>query len=249
MKRIILFISVFLFSASVFAHVQTMLDTAKNYYTQGDFYEAQLIYQQLVDEDYNSYELFYNLGNCYFRGEQFAQAIYYYEKALQLKPNDENTQVNLRIANSRIPDKLNVLEPVFYAKWYNSVLKNFSANAWAIWFLILVVLAFVCGIIYLFSSARSIKKLGFISAIVLLVFAFISIHFSVKQRNNTKFSNHAIVFEDLMVKSSPGEDGNNLFEIHKGLKVSVGDTLSNWSEIRLPDGKTGWALSEGLKKL
>ncbi|HQL70897.1 MAG TPA: tetratricopeptide repeat protein [Bacteroidales bacterium] len=249
MKRMVIFMLAVMASWQLYAGGLAAVDTARNHYTRGEFYEAQLIYQQLADSNYSSYELFYNLGNCYFRGEQFAQAIYYYEKALQLKPGDENAETNLRIANSRITDKMQVIQPVFYIRWYNAITLWFSSDAWAVGFVISLCLCVACAIFFLLMRKRNLKILGFMMAALFLIFSVLSLHFSIKERSLTKFSKNAIVFEDTMVKSSPSSDGNNLFEIHKGLKVSVTDTLNNWSEIRLPDGKTGWAESWVLKRL
>lgn len=249
MKRIAISLFSVIVAVNVFAGTDVLIDSARNHYTRGDFYEAQLIYQQMLDSNYSSYELYFNLGNCYFRSEQFAQAIYYYEKALQLKPADENAHANLRIAGSRITDKINVIQPVFYIRWYNAVTLWFSSDAWAVGFVIFLILSVGSAVLFLLMRRRSIKKMSFALGAVFLVITIASLHFSVKQRQLTQHSQYAIVFEDLMVKSSPSDDGNNLFEIHKGLKVTVTDTLNNWSELRLPDGKKGWAVSSGLKRL
>ncbi|HQP03486.1 MAG TPA: tetratricopeptide repeat protein [Bacteroidales bacterium] len=231
------------------ADITTSLDSAKNFYTKGDFYEAQLIYQRLADDNYSSVELYYNLGNCYFRGEQFAPAIYYYEKALQIDPRHEKALANLKIANSRIPDKINRMEPVFYIIWYNALQQMLSSNGWAYAGLGSLMITVVFAIVYLLSGKRSIKILGFSMAVIFLITTAAAIFFSIKQKQAAENPKTAIVFEDVMIKSSPSNEGNNLFEIHEGLKVSITDTLNNWSEIKLPDGKHGWATSASLKRL
>lgn len=249
MRRLMIILLLLCSIGLLYANPGHNLDSAKNMYLKGDYYEAQVIYQNLADSGYVAHELFYNLANCYFRNEQYAQAIYYYEKSLQLKPRDESALKNLDIANSRITDKISVLAPVFYVNWYRNVQQWFSSDAWAWGFVLLLGFSVASVVLYLLAARRSLKKTGFSLAAVFLILSLISLHYSVVQRDAILHSNYAIVFDDVMIKSSPSTDGNNLFEIHKGLKVSITDTLNNWTEIRLPDGKQGWAESSALKKL
>lgn len=248
MKHIFLYLLLVCASYSLIANEQKMLDSAKNLYIASEYYEAQLIYESLVEEGFISPELYYNLGNCYYKSELLAPAIFYYEKALKLSPGDEDIRHNLEIAYSKIANKVNAVPEIFYIKWFNSVRNLLSSNTWA--WICIITFSFTLFIIILLlmSKRRGIKKIGIYISTVLGLAAILSFSFAYSQKKYQMSSKHAIVFEAAMVKSSPSFDGNNLFEIQEGLKVQILDTLDNWAQIRIPDGKRGWVQSNQIKK-
>ena len=64
------------------------------------------------------------------------------------------------------------------------------------------------------------------------------------RESNTEF---AIVMTDVAnIKSAPDRSGNDLFVIHRGLKVQVLDSVNKWRKIRLADGKVGWIPEEEI---
>jgi tetratricopeptide (TPR) repeat protein len=248
MRRIFLYLILVFASYGLVANEQELLDSAKNLYIDNDYYEALLIYESLVEENYISPELYYNLGNCYYKSELLAPAIYYYEKALKLSPGDEDIKHNLKIAYSKITNQVNAVPEMFYIKWYNSVRNQFSSNTWAWISIIAFVFTLLIIILVLMSKRRSLKKIGIYLSIFLGLIAIVSFSFAYSQKKYQLSRSQAIVFEAAMVKSSPSLDGNNLFEIQEGLKVQIIDTLDNWSQIRIADGKRGWVQSGQIRK-
>lgn len=248
MKRIVLYVIVFFASWSVTANEQQLLDSAKNLYMANEYYEAQLIYESLIAEGYTSPELFYNLGNCYYKSDRLAPAILYYEKALKLSPGDEDIKHNLKIAYSKIPNQVKEVPEIFYIKWFKAVRNLFASNMWAWICCVSFGFALVLLVIVLMSKRNSIKRLGIYLSSFLIVVAVLSFAFSYSQMKYQNSRNQAIVYEPAMVKSSPSSDGNNLFEIQEGLKVQIIDTLDNWVQIRIPDGKRGWVVKEQIKR-
>ena len=78
----------------------------------------------------------------------------------------------------------------------------------------------------------------------------ISLLFTYKQHDRAISSIYAIVFDEkVSVKSAPLSSGQEVFEIHEGLKISILDEVDVWKKIKLADGKTGWIPSESLKVL
>ena len=58
-----------------------------------------------------------------------------------------------------------------------------------------------------------------------------------------------IITPTVTVKSSPSISGKNLFVVHEGLKVTITDSINNWKEIKLSDGKQGWILTSDLTEI
>jgi tetratricopeptide (TPR) repeat protein len=226
-----------------------MQDSALNYYLESDFSNALRIYEDLYSQNYSSGDLFYNLGNCYYNTGDIANAVYFFEKAIILNPTDKDIQHNLKIAKAAVKSKTEALPDVFYKRWLTSILGVFSSDNWAILASILFAMALAGTGLYFFSKKIIIRKTGFISGIVCLIFSLIFLFFANNRANKITNGNYAIIFETSLVKSSPSDDSNNLFEISEGLKVEITDTLKTWSNIRLTDGKEGWVESANLKRI
>src|ERR1051326_7059342 len=96
----IVFVLALLFSGTVAGLAQTSERFAKanQEYAAADFDAAASDYEELVRSGQDTPNLFYNLGNTYFRKKDFGRAILNYERALALEPHHPEAQANLRIA-------------------------------------------------------------------------------------------------------------------------------------------------------
>lgn len=229
--------------------INRLQDSAAIYYNNAHYSEALIFYDSIYNLNYSSADLFLNMGNCYYQIGDIPNSIYYYELSLNLDPANENTKHNLNIANTKIETKAEDLPETFYKRWFISIISVMSADAWAL----LAVFLFVFGLgmlaLYFFSFKLSLRKIGFILAIISLVFASFSVVFSTNLAKKISDNNYAIVFDKGLVKSSPNKESNNLFEVSKGLKVEIADSLNLWYNIKLSDGKQGWIEAEYLKRL
>ena len=229
--------------------INRLQDSAANYYNNAHYSEALVFYDSIYTLNYSSADLFLNMGNCYYQIGDIPNSIYYYELSLNLDPANENTNHNLNIANTKIETKAEELPVAFYKRWFISVISIMSADAWAYLSVCLFSLSLGMMAIYFFSLRLSLRKTGFIVAIISLVFASFSVVFSINLAKKISDNNNAIVFDKGLVKSSPNKESNNLFEVSKGLKVEITDSLNLWYNIKLSDGKQGWIEAENLKRL
>ena len=250
MKRIILAIFTLMFTFCLQASVapDSVLQKANYEYIEGNFEEAATLYQTLVDSGYNNPELYFNLGNAYFKQNQIPQAILNYERAYLLNSSDEDIEFNLEYARTFTVDRIEPLPVFFLLKWYRSVRQILSSNGWA-WcslFWIAVTLSFV--LIFWFALKSSTKRLSFSLGIISLVFAVVSIVFSAQEKENETIRDKAIIFQSVVtVKSSPGETGKEIFILHSGTKVQITKALGKWVEVRIADGNKGWIPSESIE--
>ena len=205
-------------------------------------------YEQLARQHGVSPDLYYNLGNAYYKLRNYPRAVLNYERCLLYDPSNGDAQQNLELARLQCVDKIEAIEPMILVTWSNAVRDSLSCDAWGTLGIVLFML-FLCGLAcYFFNTRTALRKLGFYGAILSILLCLVCIHYAGAQRDHIQQRDYAIVMTpSVIVRSSPADSGTQLFTIHEGLKVRVRSTLSGWSEIELSDGNVGWMPSSGLK--
>lgn len=250
MKKIILIGSLLLLAWGVMAAGENLTQQAETEYREGKYLEAADTYKKILAEGLESFELYYNLGNCYYKLEENTRAILNYERALLLKPGDKDTQYNLKMAQNRVVDKIEVLPEIFFIRWYKAMVSYFSADQWA-YLSVAFFILFLCMVaLFFYSSSVGMKKTGFTLGIVLLFFTVFSVIFAAKQNRLLTERDYAIVVTpSVTVKGAPDNSGTSLFVVHEGLKVRVVESLGDWVNIRLEDGNEGWVAKGDVEKI
>lgn len=229
---------------------QELIHAADSAYNHEQFNDAIAKYEEVLSQAYESAELYYNLGNAYFNINDLPAAILYYEKARVLAPRDADINFNLNIANSMIPDKIDVVPEIFYIRWWKSLRDNFNIHTWTLVSLAMFILAvFGAGFFFLSRSIR-LRKFAFWTGIILIVFSLVS--FSITYTKYQIQSKHleAIVFDPtITVKSSPNQLGKDLFVIHEGTKVFILGKMNTWCNIKIANGSTGWLPEAGIRRI
>jgi tetratricopeptide (TPR) repeat protein len=228
---------------------ESLRDSAAAWYQQNRYSEAIEAWQTILDKEGANAELYYNLGNAYFKLEETGKSILYYEKARLLSPEDDDIQHNLEIARTQIADRVEAIPDLFFVVWLNALNRWISGTAWGIISILLFLTVLGLSLWRLFRHKSRGNKLLNYTVISLLIFSSITLLLALRSDKMTKQSNAAIIMEDVLIKSSPAETGTNLFEIHEGLKVEIHDSVNNFYEIRLSDGKVGWIRAEKLEKI
>ena len=226
---------------------QNGFDRGNELYQKGNYIEAMKAYESVLKGNKQSAELYFNIGNCYYKMNKVAPAIYNYEKALVLEPNDKEVQNNLKFAH-----KLQIEEvpKVGFEKLIRDFTGAFHYNTWA-WIAVAFVFLFVLFFIgYYFSQTTVSKRVFFIGMFVLVFLLLISISSAIFERNHYKNERPAIVFAEVVsVKNEPRASGSDVFILHEGTKVYVLDTLENWKKIQLTDGTEGWIDESAIKEV
>ena len=219
-------------------------------YGKEDYKLAIDKWERLLSSGYYSPELYYNLGNAWFKEGSVPGAILYFEKALLLKPFNEDYRYNLEIAKSYTTDRFETVPEVFFVRWYKMVSLLTGSNNWALISLILFILSLVLILIYLFSSRLTLKKVSFYLGLIFVLISLVSISLSYMNNQITENRQSAIIFSPVITgKSSPGNEGKDLFVIHEGTKVRIEDQIGDWVEVRLSDGNIGWILLSDIRKV
>ena len=223
---------------------------ADSAYTRGQYQQAISDYEALLKNGASA-ELYYNLGNAYYRTENITRAVLNYERALLLSPGDRDIRFNLQLAQSKTIDKIVPESEMFFITWYHSLVNLMSVDGWARMAIFSLALVIVLFLIYLFSEPVWLRKMGFFGGMILLVIFLLSNIFAWQQKQNLLFRKGAIVTaSSVPVKSTPAKNGTDLFILHEGTKVSITDgSMKGWKEIRLADGKEGWIESNKIEMI
>ena len=246
-----LFLLFFVQACSAFLSAQTaQLKEAETAYTQEAYEKAIETYEQVLKSNGASAEVYYNLGNAYYKTNQLAAAILNYERALLQVPNDADTRFNLEMAKQRTVDKIEPLDTFFLTKWCLSVQNLASVDAWAYVAVVCFLLAIIGITFYFFSKRLLFKKAGFFLSVFFLICVVVANIFASRQEAKMMDRSGAIVFAaTVTVKSSPDDSGTDLFVLHEGTKVNIKSTLGEWSEIILEDGNQGWMPTKTIETI
>jgi Tetratricopeptide repeat/Bacterial SH3 domain len=214
---------------------------ANDAYKNADYKRATQMYEQLVQGGIEAAEVYFNLGNCYYKSGKMAAAILNYTRAQRLDPTDDDIEFNLSLAESRIVDKIDPAPQFFIIKWWRLFVGLQTASAWSaagagfVW-----LLCSVAGIFFIANSPR-LKKTMFTSGIVSLCGIALMFTFAYQQHKTTVRDESGIVFaSSVSVKSEPQEESKDLFVIHEGTRVEILSGDGVWYKVRIADGSVGW---------
>ena len=245
--KLVLILFTLHFSLFTSAVTKTEADSA---YVRGEYQQAIKDYEALLKQGASA-DLYYNLGNAYYRTENITRAVLNYERALLLSPGDGDIRFNLQIAQAKTIDKIVPESEMFFVTWYKSLINLMSVDGWARTALVSLSLVIILLLVYLFSDRLWLRKIGFFGGIVLLLLFVLSNVFAWQQKQNLLFRKGAIVMSpSVTVKSAPASNGTDLFILHEGTKVTIKDgSMKDWKEIRIADGKEGWIESKQLEEI
>ena len=236
-KTAVLFL-LLLLPVTVNAVTKSEADSA---YAQGHYQQAAKVYEQLLKQGVST-DLYYNLGNAYYRMDDMPRAVLNYERALLLSPGDGDVRFILQMARSKTIDKITPESEMFFVTWYHSLVNLTSVDGWARIALSALAMAIVLTLLYLFSSPIWLRKLGFFGALILLLFFVAANFFAFAQKQSFVNRSGAIIMAPAVtVKSTPAKQGTDLFILHEGTRVEITDgAMRQWKRIRVADGKEGW---------
>jgi len=232
------------------AQNETLFEQGNTLYNDGNYIEAIEKCQAILDSGEHSPAVYFNLGNAYYKLSNIAPSIYYYEKALQLAPDDKDILNNIAFARNMTIDVVDTIPEVGFSKLVKNITYMLSFDAWAKTSVALVILFVILFLSYYFSYTTLKKRLAFIGSSASMVLACVALAFAYHNYNLKQNDRPAIVFaKESQIKSEPNLRSTEAFKLHEGTKVQILDTVNNWKKIKLADGKTGWVVTDDIKAL
>jgi len=250
MKKLILIALLFSATMGFAQSALELFDGANDAYRNGQYQEAIDLYENIDSTEQRSADVYYNLGNSYYKLNMVAPSIYNYEKALKLDPLNEDASINLEYANKLALDAIEVLPKSVFQKFSDSVIYKLAFDTWAIIAVILSFLGALFFLLYHFSYRSGRKLLLFNSSLLCSVLLVVTVVFAFKSYDFEENTIMAIVFEKTTaIKNAPTLNSDTVFQLHEGTKVKVLDAIDNWKKIKLADGKIGWIISDYIKEI
>ena len=218
-------------------------------YTGGDYQRALEDWDDVRETGLSSKELYFNLGNAYFKTGEIGKAVLWYERAQRLDPSDKDVAYNLEYARALTQDRIDEVPEFFLEAWGRKACYSLPSNTWAALSLVFLALTLVLALLFLLGSTSGRRRLGFFAGIVTLLVALLGWDFAQWQKTEAKRQDIAIVMKPVSsVKSSPSTDGaKDLFILHEGTKVIILDNVSDFSQIEIADGRQGWIQTKDIE--
>jgi len=233
-----------------FSQSQELFDKANAAYQNGEFEASIASYEKIIENGEASAEVYYNLGNAHYKLNNVAPSIYYFEKALQLQPKDEDIKNNIEFARNMAIDDIDEVEQTGLSASFDNLISKYTASGWAIFAIVFSVMFVVLFLLYFFSRSSLQKRLFLGFASLSVIACIISVIFAFQQKAYVENNQYAIIYQEVVeVRDEPNLRGEASYELHEGTKAKVLEDFQEWSKIELSNGAQGWVNSQNIRKL
>ncbi|MDR3651945.1 MAG: tetratricopeptide repeat protein [Paludibacter sp.] len=250
MKRILLFITLILCLGQLAFAQTSAVKQANDLYAKGDYTNAAKQYEKIISTNGVAPELYFNLGNAYYKSNEIGKSILNYERALRLSPNFDDARYNLELAQLKVVDNIIPTPTFFLGRWIQNLIKLLTSNQWIFISVTIFILSLITVFLFIFGPTRVIRKISFYFGIVFLGISLLAFIFAGVRKNQISNHRNAIVMTGVIsVKSAPDKSGTDLFQLHEGTKVTIKSTLGSWTEIKLANGSIGWVEQSNIETI
>ncbi|MCD8203394.1 MAG: BatD family protein [Prevotella sp.] len=223
---------------------------ADDEYKKGNYQQAIKDYEELLKAGPCA-RTYYNLGNAYYRTDNITRAVLNYERALLLSPGDDDIRFNLQMARSKTIDKITPKSEMFFVTWYKTLVNLAGVDSWARIAIFSFAIALILLLIYLFVQKMTLRKVGFYGAMVFLIIFILSNIFAYEQKRIlTRRTGAIIMAPSAALKKTPVANSDYTAIIHEGSRVEIiDDTMKDWKQVQLADGRDGWVEVSQLERI
>lgn len=216
---------------------------------QEEYPSAVNIYEGLLGQGYKHPDLYYNLGNGYFKQGKYGLAIWAYETGLKLNPLDKDILFNLRLTETRIRDRIREPDPFILLKFYRSLKYRMHVYDGLLLGSLFLFMTAIIQIIIKYTKSSSSVTSRFVG--IFLLFSLICHGITLdKYWGLSSTTEGVVVVPECNAYSIPLErPESTVFILHEGTKGSVTQEQEDWLEIELIDGNKGWVKSNRIRKI
>ena len=224
---------------------------ANNLYNDSKYEQSIQVYLQILDSGVHSPELYFNIGNAYYRINDIANCILNYEKSLKLDSSDNEVINNLNMVKNALIDDIAVVPPSFIDKQLNKISNLLDYSSWGTAMILLSFIFLLLFLIYFFSNKPIIKRTAFTSLFFIIILISLTAWISINTYEKNHLEKYAIIFSTkIEIKADPNERSENLLTLHLGTKVRIIDNFNDvWVKIKLVNGQEGWIKNDQIKMI
>ena len=220
-----------------------------NRYFRIEKYDYALDAYSAILEQVEHPDLYFNMGNTFYRSGDVGKAVWAYEKGLQFSPRQKDLNHNLDIVNTRVQDRIEMPQGYFFIEWYSSLKNQYTLQDLIVWGGLMILLFAFAGIFKEFGILDMVfagrTQIFFLILTVVIHGLALDKYWELSDREEG-----VVVSSVVNVRSAPVDrDEKVIFRIHEGLKVDIAQSQPGWFEIILLDGKKGWIPYKSLLKL
>ncbi|MAP55777.1 tetratricopeptide repeat protein [Altibacter sp.] len=249
MKKILIIFTALL-SISGLTQNDALFEQGKELYKAEKYQDAVDAWMKILESEQHSAALYFNIANAHYKLNNIGPSVYYYEKALQLDPNDSDIKNNLAFAENARIDVIEPLPQTLFKRWYQRIAGIMTFDGWAVTATVFSTLFVLLFLGYYFSVSERRKRILFTAAIISICVALATMVLAFKTYDDAQRYRPAIIFaEETEVRSEPTMGSETAFLLHEGTKVMIRDREGEWYRISLADGKDGWIPASELKEL
>ena len=225
-------------------------NNADTEYQKGNYQQAIRDYEEILKNG-ESAEIYFNLGNAYYRTDNITKAVLNYERARLLSPGDDDINFNLQFARSKTIDKITPQSEMFFVTWYKSLVNFTSVDNWAKTGILCIVMALLLVLLYLFGPQLMLRKIGFFGGLAFFVIFLLSNLFAFQQKQALDNRTGAIIMApSVNIKKTPAKNSADQFVLHEGTRVDIIDKgMTDWRCIRVGDGREGWIETKAIEEI
>ena len=225
-------------------------NNADTEYQKGNYQQAIRDYEEILKNG-ESAEIYFNLGNAYYRTDNITKAVLNYERARLLSPGDNDINFNLQFARSKTIDKITPQSEMFFITWYKSLVNFTSVDNWAKTGILCIVMALLLVLLYLFGPQLMLRKIGFFGGLAFFVIFLLSNLFAFQQKQALDNRTGAIIISpSVNIKKTPAKNSTDQFVLHEGTRVDIIDKgMTDWRCIRVGDGREGWIETKAIEEI
>ena len=250
MKAMIFFLYFFqvILNAETTIPVDSLFSIGNRYFSIEKYDYALDAYLAILEKVENP-DLYFNIGNTYYRQGNLGQAIWAYEKGIQLSPLHKDLKYNLDFVNARVKDRIEVPKGILFIEMYRTIKRNVKLNDLLLWGGIMMLLASFATFFKVFNILDNI--FAYRITVILFIFSLLLHMIALDKYWEISDKNEGIIISSIVnVRSAPIDRAEKIiFRIHEGLKVDIVQSQPGWFEIILLDGKKGWIEHQSLLRL
>jgi len=217
------------------------------FYKLKQYDSAAWYFEQVAAQHPSSADLYYNLGNTYYKLNKVALSILNYQRALRIAPKHQAAQDNLVLAQARISSHIHNAEDIFFVSWWRNVTREGMATSWAIFTLVAfaLIIAFILMRRYSKAGSRIPVQMPGIFAFLFVCLMVLAI---ASAKRSVEHSMAVVMINDTPLLTEQLK-GKPIALIPEGITVKLNNENGSWIEVSLPDGRSGWVQQSAIQKI